>query len=104
MQATLPTLLTLDQASIVLNLSPSVILEHTETGNIPGQKIGNTWHYSQSELEAWSDGLRPTLGHRHDQRKILLRQAGAFAHDETLEAFQAEIDRKRQLNTIDSIG
>jgi Helix-turn-helix domain len=96
MQATLPTLLTLDQASIVLNLSPSVILEHTETGNIPGQKIGNTWHYSQSELEAWSD--------RHDQRKILLRQAGAFAHDETLEAFQLEIDRQRQLNTIDSIG
>jgi hypothetical protein len=96
MQVTLPTLLTLDQASIVLNLSSSVILEHTETGNIPGQKIGNTWHYSQSELEAWSD--------RHDQRKILLRQAGAFAHDETLEAFQAEIDRQRQLNTIDSIG
>ena len=83
------------KASIILNLSSGVILEHTETGNIPGQKISNTWHYIQSELEAWSD--------RHDQRKILLRQAGAFAQDETLEAFQLEIDRQRQLNTFDSI-
>jgi hypothetical protein len=95
MQATLPTLLTLDQASIILNLSPGVILQHTETGHIPGQKIGDTWQFIQSELEAWSD--------RHDQRKILLRQAGAFANDETLEALQIEIDRQRQLNTIDSI-
>ena len=95
MQATLPTLLTIDQAAIILNLSSGVILEHTEIGNIPGQKICDTWHYIQSELESWSD--------RYDQRKILLRQAGAFAQDETLEAFQLEIDRQRQLNTFDSI-
>jgi hypothetical protein len=95
MEATLVTRLTLDQASIILNLSPGVILEHTEAGNIPGQKIGDTWQFVQSELEAWSD--------RHDQRKVLLRQAGAFAQDETLEDLQIEIDRQRQLNTIDSI-
>ena len=38
---------------------------------------------------------------RKDDRSILLKQAGIFAHDETLSALQDQIDRDRQENRFE---
>lgn len=53
------TLLTHAQTSIVLNLSPSVILEHTETGNIPGKNPKHLALYSKqaSRSPQWQNLL-----------------------------------------------
>lgn len=95
MKTTISKTLTLQEAAVYLNLSPSTVIEHYETGSLPGQNINDIWQFVQDELEIWSN--------RCDQHKVLLRQVGALAHDENFEEFQAELDRQRKLNTFESI-
>jgi hypothetical protein len=95
MATIIPNHLTEQEASVILKLSVGVIIQQAELGNIPGRLVDGNWRFVQSEIEAWSE--------KYDQRKVLLRQAGAFEHDETLIDLQAEIDRQRKLNTIDAI-
>ncbi|MCU0569374.1 MAG: helix-turn-helix domain-containing protein [Oculatellaceae cyanobacterium Prado106] len=89
----LPSVLTLEEAADYLRLSPEVLVEQATAGKIPGQPIDNTWRFLKSALDHW-------LGHR-DGRTILLQQAGIFAHDDTLEELQRQIDRDRQQSTFE---
>jgi excisionase family DNA binding protein len=90
MATILPSTLTLEEVSTLVRLSQRVVLEQVEAGRIPAQRVGETWLFSRTEVEYWSE--------HHDQRNVLLRQAGAMAHDETMEEFQAYLDRYRQQN------
>jgi excisionase family DNA binding protein len=93
MATTLPSTLTLEEVSTLVRLSQRVVLEQVEAGKIPAQKMGEIWQFSRVEVEYWSE--------HHDQRNVLLRQVGAMAHDDTMEALQAHIDRQRQQNTLE---
>jgi Helix-turn-helix domain len=83
-----PDVLTLAEASNYLRLSPESLVRQVELGNIPGQPVNEDWRFLRGALDDW---LR--CG---DQRAVLLRHAGVFADDETLDELQASIDRARQ--------
>lgn len=88
MTTTLPNVLTLEETAAYLRLSPEVVVQEASSGNIPGQQINHTWRFLKSAIDEWLQN--------RDQRAVLLRQAGVFANDETLEELQAQIDRDRQ--------
>jgi excisionase family DNA binding protein len=96
MATTLPRILTLPEVATLLRLSPGVVIDLAEAGKIPGQRQGDHWQFLRDEVETWSA--------RYDQRKVLLRQVGALAHDETIEALQTHVDQQRQANTLDTVG
>ncbi len=88
MTSVLPIVLTLEETATYLHLSPGTVTKRASQGDIPGQCIDHAWQFLKPELDCW---LRTC-----DKRTTLLRQAGALAHDETLETLQTEIDRARQ--------
>jgi excisionase family DNA binding protein len=90
------SVLTLEEAAEYLRLSPDVLEQHAIAGKIPGQSIDHTWRFLRSAIDDWLC--------RRDSRTVLLRQAGVFAQDETLEALQAQIDRDRQQLTLEVDG
>jgi excisionase family DNA binding protein len=101
MATILTELLTLESTAKYLRLSPETILRQVENGHLPAQRNGDRWQFLRSDLDTWSDGLRPTLGHRYDQRKVLLKQAGALAHDDTIDEMQRLIDLRRQQSSLE---
>lgn len=92
MTATLPNVLTLEETAAYLRLSPEAVAQEALSGNIPGQYVNHTRRFLKSAIDDWLQN--------RDQRAILLRQAGVFANDETLEELQAQIDRDRQASTL----
>jgi excisionase family DNA binding protein len=94
MTSVLPSILTLEETAAYLRLSPATVVQRAVKGDIPGQHIGNTWHFLKTEIDHWQQ--------THDKRAILLKQAGALADDDTLEKLQSEIDRARQELTFET--
>ena len=87
-QATLlPDVLTLEEAAKYLRLSKEILERQVLKGNIPGKRIEDTWRFLKAALDDW---LRS-----QDSRMVLLQQAGAFAHDETLEELRNDIYSQR---------
>ncbi len=89
---TLPNVLTLAEAAEYLRLSPESLVQQVELGNIPGQQVNEDWRFLRGAIDDW---LR-----RGDQRSVLLRHAGVFADDETLDELQASIDLARQQSRL----
>ena len=85
--------LTLEEAADYLKLSTAVVLEKASDGIIPGQAIDDSWRFLKSAIDDWLS--------RKDDRSILLKQTGIFAHDKTLSALQDQIDRDRQENRFE---
>jgi len=92
MTATLPNVLTLEETAAYLRLSPEVVIREAIAGNIPGRHVDHTWRFLKTAIDDW---LR-----NRDQRAVLLRQAGVFANDETLQEIQAQIDLDRRTNLV----
>ncbi|MCP2731081.1 helix-turn-helix domain-containing protein [Limnofasciculus baicalensis] len=89
---TYPSVLTLEETAQYLRLSPEVVVQQANIGKIPGQEIDRTWRFLKSAIDDW---LRC-----RDGRTILLRQAGAFADDDTLTELEELIYHARQESTI----
>jgi Helix-turn-helix domain len=89
---TLPNVLTLAEASEYLRLSPESLVQQVELGNIPGQQVNEDWRFLRGAIDDWLRG--------RDQRSVLLRHAGVFADDETLDELQASIDLARQKSRL----
>jgi excisionase family DNA binding protein len=89
---TVPNVLTLAEAAEYLRLSPESLVQQVELGNIPGQQVNEDWRFLRGAIDDW---LR-----RRDQRSVLLRHAGVFADDETLDELQASVDRARQQSRL----
>jgi excisionase family DNA binding protein len=68
-RATLPDVLTLEEASDYLRLPVEAVLRQASQGNIPGRKIENNWRFLKTAIDDW---LRS-----QSNRTILLHQAGA---------------------------
>lgn len=92
--ATLPQVLTLEDAAAYLRLPTETVARKAARGEIPGRRIeAGDWRFLLRALEDW---LRTA-----DQRTVLLRQAGALADDDTLEELLANIYNARGRPEVD---
>ncbi len=95
MATVLPIVLSLSEVAEWLRLPSDVVLAQVELGRLSGHQEGDNWTFRRDDVEAWSD--------RYDKRKVFLRQVGAFAQDDSIEALQKHIDRQHQENRLDAI-
>ncbi len=95
MATLLTEILTLETTAEYLRLSPETVLRQVEKGHLPAERKGDRWQFLRSDLDHWSD--------RYDQRKVLLKQAGALAHDDTIEEMQRLIDLRRRQSKLETI-
>ena len=75
--------LTLEEVADYLRLPQETIERQALRGKIPGRRIEETWRFLKEAIDDW---LRS-----HDNRTILLNQAGAFSKDETLSELRSMI-------------
>jgi excisionase family DNA binding protein len=52
-QATLPDVLTLEEASAYLRLPVAVVLRQASQGKIPGRKIEDNWRFLKTAIDDW---------------------------------------------------
>lgn len=79
--------LTLDEVADYLRLPKETVERQAAKGELPARRIEYTWRFLKSAVDDW---LRS-----HDNRIILLQQAGALADDESLPALRAAIYEQR---------
>lgn len=79
--------LTLEEVAHYLRLPKETIERQAVRGQIPGWRIEDTWRFLKAAIDDW---LRS-----HDNRTILLQQAGALAEDENLTELRAMIYAER---------
>jgi len=48
--------LTLSEVAKYLRLPPKIVQQKVEIGEIPGQRIGQSWRFSKAVLEGWLRG------------------------------------------------
>jgi excisionase family DNA binding protein len=92
-KVTLPDVITLEQASVYLQLSIETVLDQAVKGNIPGRKIANDWRFLKSAVDEWLSAKSSS--------SILLTQAGAFADDDSLDLLRSSIYEARERPEID---
>ena len=83
----LPEVFTLQEVADYLRLPKEIVERQAVQGQIPGRCIDGTWRFLRDAIDEW---LRI-----QDSRMVLLRQAGAFADDDTLDALRAAIYDER---------
>lgn len=77
-----------------------MVAQEAIAGNISGQQVNNTWRFLKTALPSAQQKLSDDWLQNRDQRAVLLRQAGVFANDETLQEIQAQIDLDRQAHLV----
>lgn len=92
-RVTVPDVLNLEEAAEYLRLPIETVLRQTINGSIPGRKIENDWRFLKIAIDEW---LRSK-----NSRSILLRQAGAFADDDSLTQLREVIYQARERSEID---
>jgi excisionase family DNA binding protein len=83
-----PEVLTLDEVAAYLRLPKETIVRQAAQGYLPGRQIEDTWRFLKAAIDDW---LRS-----HDNRTLLLQQAGALAADESLSALREAIYAARK--------
>jgi excisionase family DNA binding protein len=92
-RVTIPDVLTLEEASVYLQLSVETVTSQALKGNIPGRRIENDWRFLKSVIDDW---LRAK-----NSSSILLGQAGALADDDSLTQLRASIYQARERLEVD---
>lgn len=92
-RATLPDVLTLEEASAYLRLPVEAVLRQALRGNIPGRNIEDNWRFLKTAIDDW---LR-----FQGSRTILLQQVGALADDDSLAELRATIYQTRGRSEVD---
>lgn len=85
---TMPDVLTLEEVAAYLRIPKETIERQASRGQIPGRRIEDTWRFLKAAIDDW---LRS-----HDDRAILLQQAGALAEDDTLAQLRSTIYAARR--------
>jgi excisionase family DNA binding protein len=75
--------LTLEEAADYLRLAVEVVEQEANQGVIPARSVAGQWRFLKAALNDWLRG--------QDHRSVLLKQAGAFADDDTLGALLQNI-------------
>jgi excisionase family DNA binding protein len=89
----IPDVLTLEQASVYLQLSTEIVLDQALKGKIPGRKIENDWRFLKSAIDEWLSAKSSS--------SILIAQVGAFADDDSLDRLRSSIYETRERPEID---
>jgi excisionase family DNA binding protein len=92
-RATLPDILTLEEASEYLRLPVEVVLRQALQGKIPGRRIEDDWRFLKAAIDEW---LRSQSG-----QTILLQQAGALEDDNSLAQLRATTYQARERSEVD---
>jgi excisionase family DNA binding protein len=92
-RATIPDVLTLEEASSYLRLSIETVASQALKGNIPGRKIEDDWRFLKSAIDDWLSSKNSS--------SILLAQAGALADDDSIEQLRASIYQARKRPEVD---
>jgi excisionase family DNA binding protein len=92
-RVTIPDVLTLEEASVYLQLSIETVLNQAVKGNIPGRKVENDWRFLKSAIDEWLN--------TKNSSSILIAQAGAFADDDSLDRLRESIYQARERPEID---
>ena len=95
MATILPRILTLSEVAACLRLSEESVMAQVRAGRLPVHQQGGVLQFLQTDVETWSD--------RYDMRKILMRQVGIFADDESLPQLLENIDKRRKEDILDAI-
>jgi excisionase family DNA binding protein len=82
-----PEVLTLEEAAAFLRVSEETVRRLAAQQALPGRNIDDQWRFLKSALADW---LQLRSG-----KAVLLAQAGALAHDESLEPLRDAIYRER---------
>ena len=90
----IPDVLTLDEVAYYLRISKETVDRQAMHGQIPGQRLEDTWRFLKSAIDEW---LRT-----QDSRTVLLQQAGALVDDETLPALRAAIYTERGRSEVEA--
>jgi len=124
-QATLPDVLTLEEASAYLRLPVAVVLRQSSQGNIPGRKIEDNWRFLKTAIDDW---LRsPSIGEptqyaaliekvetlaksaKFEQSDPWIKFAGMFKDDplfdefvENMAAYRRELDAEVAVDEVTS--
>lgn len=85
---TIPEVLTLEEVAAYLRLPQDTIARQAAQGTIPGRQIEDTWRFLKAAIDEWLQS--------HDSRTLLLQQAGALAHDESLPSLREAIYTARK--------
>jgi excisionase family DNA binding protein len=84
-QATLPDVLTLEEASAYLRLPVAVVLRQASQGNIPGRKIEDNWRFLKTAIDDWlrsgSIGV-PTQYAALAEKAETLAESAKFEHSD----------------------
>ena len=92
-RVTIPDVLTLEEASVYLQLSLETVLAQAVEGNIPGRKIEGNWRFLKTAIDEWLSAK--------SSGSILLAQAGALADDDSLDRLRESIYQARERPEID---
>lgn len=92
-RATLPDVLTLEEASEYLRIPVEAVLRQALQGRIPGRRIEDDWRFLKAAIDEW---LRSQSG-----RTILLQQAGALEDDNSLAQLRVTIYQARGRSEVD---
>src|SRR5688572_23897787 len=85
--ATMPEVMTLEEAANYLRLPVEVIERQASQGRLPGRKIEDNWRFLKIAIDDWL--------HTQNRHARILQMAGSFADDENMEALRTEIYKKR---------
>src|ERR1043165_5843276 len=87
----LKEVLTLEEAACYFRVSEKILRRLAEEGAIPARKLGEEWRFLKSALQDW-------LARNDEQsyKKRLLKLAGAWKDDPTLDDMVKDIYRRRK--------
>ena len=114
-----PEILTLSEAAKYLRVSQDTLEYMASEESIPARKFGKEWRFSKSALEAWMRWANPIDGlvlprwlwpknwpqqpaEVGTTKEELLKLAGVWKDDPTVEEMVKEIYRQRKLNVIEN--
>jgi excisionase family DNA binding protein len=82
-----PEVLTLAEAAAYLRVAEAEVERIAGTQGLPGRQIGSEWRFSRAAIQDWL--CRPSM------KESLLRLAGSWKEDPTVDEMLAEIYRQR---------
>ncbi len=88
-----PDVLTLDEAARYLRLPKPRVRRLAADGQLPGRQVDKDWRFLKSALDGWLQGS--------DALARLVRQSGALADDENLNALRRRIYLERGRPEVD---
>lgn len=91
-----PSLLSVPELSVYLNIKPKTLYAKAEAGEIPHYRIGRIIRFRLDEIDAWLEGCRNNRSQAAPQKKIIKRKPRTQRSMNQISAIAAKaIDEER---------